>query len=376
MDKLCTPHGEVALPAFFPDATRGVVRGLDAADLTACGVPGLVVCAFHLARRPGSKAIAAMGGLHALMGWGRPIISDSGGFQVFSLIRQSPRLGTITNREAIFRTAEGGKARRLSPEKSIQIQLRLGADILVCLDDCTHPDAPREEQAASVARTIAWAERCQEEFERGLAARGQPRRDASASRSMTRGERAARAPNGSRRPLLFAVVQGGADRELRRLCARELTAMGFDGYAYGGWPFDAQGRMLVDILALTADLLPSDKPRYALGIGNPAALSACVRMGYDLFDCALPTRDARRGRLYAFEGAGGLAYRRVYIRDSEHRRDRGPVSHTCDCLCCRAYSRAYVHHLFAIGDSLAWRLATIHNLRFYTALLGRLRGGG
>jgi queuine tRNA-ribosyltransferase len=172
------------------------------------------------------------------------------------------------------------------------------------------------------------------------------------------------------------VVQGGADPELRRLCARELAAMGFDGYCYGGWPFDSQGRMLADILALTAELLPSDKPRYALGIGNPSALIACARMGYDLFDCALPTRDARRGRLYVFGDAGELSHDRLYIRDGVNRRDRGPVSDACDCLCCRSYSRAYLHHLFAVGDSLAWRLATVHNLRFYTALIERLRSRG
>ena len=353
MDVLHTPHGDVTLPAFFPDATRGVVRGLDAADLEACGVPGLVVNAFHLAGRPGSRTVQSLGGVHALMGWQRPVITDSGGFQIFSLIRQNPKLGTITNNEAIFRSADGQKAQRLSPEKSIQTQLRLGADILVCLDDCTHPSDPLSEQTASVVRTIEWAERCKAEFERGLAQR-----------------RYASDPP----PLLFAVVQGGADPDLRRLCAKELIAIGFDGYAFGGWPFDTRRRLLSDILALTCDLMPAEKPRYALGIGSPATLIACRRMGYNLFDCSLPTRDARRGRLYVFDSPGGLSYSRVYIRDVAHRRSGDPLSDTCDCLCCRTYTRAYLHHLFAIGDALALRLATIHNLRFYTALLARLVG--
>ncbi|HUT35322.1 MAG TPA: tRNA guanosine(34) transglycosylase Tgt [Planctomycetota bacterium] len=351
MDVLHTAHGDVALPAFFPDATRGVVRGLDAADLEACGVPGLVVNAFHLGNRPGSRTVQSLGGVHALMGWQRPVIADSGGFQIFSLIRQNPKLGSITNKEAIFRSAEGQKTQRLSPEKSIQIQLRLGADILVCLDDCTHPAAPRDEQAAAVARTIAWAERCKAEFERGLAARK---------------------AGAAARPLLFAVIQGGNEPELRRRCAASLVAMGFDGYGFGGWPFDSDGRLLADTLALTADLMPADKPRYALGIGSPAALVACVRMGYDLFDCSLPTRDARRGRLYVLRDEG-LACDRLYIRDRAHRRDGTPVSAACDCLCCRGHTRAYLHHLFAVGDALAWRLATIHNLRFYTTLLARLK---
>jgi len=378
MDLLQTPHGELRLPAFLPDATRGVVRGLDARDLEACGVPGLVVNAFHLAQRPGSRCVQGLGGVHALMDWRRPIIADSGGFQILSLIRQNPGLGSITNKEAIFRTARGAKAQRLSPEKSIQIQLRLGADILVCLDDCTHPDDPPAEQAASVARTIAWAERCKAEFEKGLRSRGKVKVKGEAKRDL-QSPSLPRSLSLSRslppRPLLFAVIQGGNEPELRRRCASELAAMGFDGYGFGGWPFDAQGHLLTDILALTAELMPDDRPKYALGIGNPRALIACTKMGYSLFDCALPTRDARRGRLYAFRSRepDDLAYDRIYIRDAARRRDGGPVSEVCDCVCCRSYSRAYLHHLFAIHDALAARLATIHNLRFYSALLDRLR---
>jgi queuine tRNA-ribosyltransferase len=386
MQSLHTPHGELPVPAFLPDATRGVVRGLDARDLEACGVPGLVVNAFHLARRPGSRVVEGLGGVHALMGWKRPVVTDSGGFQILSLIRQNPKLGTITNREAIFRTGKGGKAERLSPEKSIQIQRRLGADILVCLDDCTHPDDPSSEQTASVVRTIDWAERCKAEFERGLERvsrmRAMPAEDRLKEGLRTERESVGspafrRSSPGVERPLLFAVVQGGSDPDLRRLCARELVAMGFDGYGFGGWPFDAHGRLLTGTLALMAELLPDDQPKYALGIGSPRALVACARMGYNLFDCALPTRDARRGRLYVFRSDGGLEYDRLYIRDAAHRRDGKPVSDACDCLTCRGHSRAYLHHLFAVGDALAWRLATIHNLRFYAALLERLnkRGG-
>ncbi len=412
MRAIPTPHGDLALPAFLPDATRAVVRSLDAADLEAVGVPGLVVCAYHLMQRPGTKTVAALGGLHALMDWQRPILVDSGGFQIFSLIHQNPRLGSITHKQATFRPG-GGRVRRLSPEKSIQIQLRLGADILVCLDDCTHPDAPRAEQETSVARTIAWARRCKAEFERGLDARGrrshprQPDRvtgaqpfalsresandEASAGDVHEGGGRAAGMEGDgaagdtthlrkceSRRPLLFGVVQGGSDRALRRRCAEALAEMGFDGYAYGGWPFDRDGRFLHDILAYTAELLPDDQPKYALGIGNPQALVACARMGYGLFDCALPTRDARRGRLYRLRSAdpADLACDRLYIRDDDHHRDPRPVSDLCDCPCCRRYSRAYLHHLFAVGDALAWRLATLHNLRVYTMLVERLSQRG
>jgi len=395
-----TPHGDLRLPAFLPDATRGVVRGLDARDVEGCGIPALVVNAYHLLKRPGSTTIAALGGIHKVMDWSRPVLTDSGGFQIFSLIRQNPKLGTITNKHAMFRVAGERKTERLSPEKSIQVQLRLGADILICLDDCTHPDDPKTEQAVSVERTIAWARRCKDEFDRGLAAREgkSGRRDKRQARSSEGGSFALsretvtdhageKGPTKAgatgvsvsretetRRPVLFAVVQGGNDPDLRRRCAEELVALDLDGYCFGGWPFDSQGRFLADTLALTARLLPDDKPKYAMGIGNPASLVACARMGYALFDCALPTRDARRGRLYTFRSASphDLAFDRVYIRDATHHRDTSPVSTACDCLCCRHYSRAYLHHLFAVGDSLAWRLATIHNLRFYSALMQRL----
>ena len=374
---LLTLHGPLALPAFLPDATRGVVRGLDAHDLEACGVAGLVVNAFHLGQRPGPRTVQSLGGVHALMGWQRPVITDSGGFQIFSLIRQNPKLGTITSKEAIFRSAQGGKTQHLSPEKSIQTQLRLDADILVCLDDCTGPADPPDEQAASVARTIEWAARCKAEFELAMSRLGT--KDRLKAGLQTGNERVGspalrRSSPEVGRPLLFAVIQGGSDAELRRRCAKELIAIGFDGYGFGGWPFDAHGRLLADVLALSADLMPADAPRYALGIGSPAALIACVKMGYNLFDCALPTRDARRGRLYVLRTAspGDLAFDRLYIRDEAHRRDPRPVSEACDCLCCRGYSRAYLHHLFAIRDALAWRLATIHNLRFYAILMQRL----
>ena len=378
-DSIRTPHGELRLPAFLPDATRGVIRSLDARDLEACGVPGLVVNAFHLAHRPGSRVVEGLGGIHKVMDWTRPVVTDSGGFQIFSLIRQNAKLGSITNKHAVFRAAGDRKTERLSPEKSIQIQLRLGADILICLDDCTHPDDPPPEQAASLARTIAWARRCKDEFHRGLATRGRP--SGRGRRTVAKG--GAELVSVSRetetsRPLLFGVVQGGTDAGLRRRCAEALIALDLDGYCFGGWPFDSQGRFLADTLALTASLLPDDKPKYAMGLGNPASLIACVRMGYGLFDCALPTRDARRGRLYAFRSASpaDLAFERVYIRDATHHRDASPVSGACDCLCCRHYSRAYLHHLFAVGDSLAWRLATIHNLRFYAMLMRRLGEGG
>ena len=202
MNAIHTPHGELSLPVFLPDATRAVVRGLDAQDLAECGIQAVMVNAFHLANRPGSRLVARLGGVHKLMGWTRPIASDSGGFQLFSLLRQNPKLGSISDSGAVFRTDPRGRKRRLTPEKSIRIQLRLGSDILICLDDCTHPDAPPRDQDRSVRRTIAWARRCREEFDR-LAGDREPR------------------------PLLFAVVQGGRDPALRRQCVEGLVEIGF-----------------------------------------------------------------------------------------------------------------------------------------------------
>ncbi|HEX5501248.1 MAG TPA: tRNA guanosine(34) transglycosylase Tgt, partial [Thermomicrobiales bacterium] len=229
------PHGAVALPAFLPDATLGVVRAVDATDLLACGVQALVMNAFHLMRRPGSSTVQALGGLHAMAGWPGPIVTDSGGFQAYSLIHENPHNGRIDDRGITFRPDGGARKFFLTPEKTVQLQLGYGTDVVVCLDDCTHVDAPAEEQRAAVRRTVAWSRRCKAEYERILAQRRTPP---------------------ERRPLLFAVIQGGGDRDLRRECAEALLALGFDGYGYGGWPLDGQGNLLAEIIAYTRELVP------------------------------------------------------------------------------------------------------------------------
>ena len=361
--RLRTNHGDLPLPAFLPDATRGVVRGLDSADLEACGVPALMLNAFHLSVRPGGRLVQQLGGGHRFLDWQGPIFTDSGGFQVFSLIRQNASFGTITRDGAIFRLSAQDRKRKLSPEKAIQVQLQLGSDVVTCLDDCTDASAPAAEQEAAVARTVAWAARGKAEFVRLLDERRVPVEE---------------------RPLLFAVIQGGADRDLRRRCAEALLEIRFDGFGLGGWPLDEQGGFLTEIVGYTARLVPENYPLHALGVGKPENLVACAGLGYGLFDCALPTRDARHQRLYAFR-AESLAevdlsrpdfYQPVYIGDVRHRADRRPLSAACDCLCCRRYSRAYLHHLYAVRDTLAYRLGTIHNLRFYTQLIGLIRESG
>lgn len=345
------PHGELRLPAFLPDATLGVVRSLDGSDLEACGVEALVMNTFHLMQRPGSTTIQALGGLHRMCGWPHPIVTDSGGFQAYSLIRQNPKHGSLGERGIAFRPEGSARKLNLTPEKSVQLQLSYGADVVICLDDCTHVDAPREEQEESVRRTLAWARRGKQEFERIVA---QKRLD------------------GPSRPLLFAVIQGGGHRDLRRRCAQELLEIGFDGFGYGGWPLDNEGRLLTDIIGYTRELVPRELPIHALGIGHPDYVAECVRLGYDLFDSALPTRDARHGRLYVLEAP---KTRYVYIGDGKHIKSDAPVDPACDCLACRRYSLGYLHHLFKIGDSLFLRLATLHNLRAMARLMVALQAG-
>ncbi len=352
-----TPHGNLSLPAFLPDATRAVIRTLDSADVAACGIGGVVVNTFHLLTHPGSSIISAFGGVHEFMGWPHVILSDSGGFQVYSLLTQDPKLGSVSSKGFTYRTARGGPKRILTPDKCIRKQFDLGVDAMVVLDHCTHPTAPADEQRRGVENTVRWARQCRDEFDRLCVERG-------------------------RRPALFAVVQGGADPELRIECAERLVEIGFDGYGYGGWPVDEDG-VLLETVGLLAGELPADSLRWAAGIGNPEDVVRAAAFGYDVFDCVLPTRDARHGRLYAFSAPpdmislrGGEFCRRIYPLDDEHARATGPVDEWCDCPCCASYSLGYLHHLFRIRDALAFRLATMHNLRFYARLMEALQGAG
>jgi queuine tRNA-ribosyltransferase len=272
------PHGRLDFPIYLPDATYGVVRAVDATDLLQTGVQAVVMNTFHLMQRPGSTTVSALGGLHKMSGWERPIVTDSGGFQAYSLIRQNPKFGQLTERGLIFRN-EAGKKIQLSPEKSVQLQISYGSDVVICLDDCTHVDASYEEQQVSVRRTIAWARRCKTEYERLLKEKRIPDPE---------------------RPRIFGVIQGGGYRDLRRQCADALLEIGFDGFGYGGWPLDGQGSLLVDIVGYLRELVPSHLPLHALGVGHPENVLACYDLGYGMFDSAMPTRDARHARLYTF----------------------------------------------------------------------------
>ena len=342
----------------MPDATQAIVRSVESADLEQCGIQALVMNTFHLMQHPGSSTVQALGGLHRMSGWTRPIVTDSGGFQAYSLISENPKNGSVTPRGITFLPGDGARKFQLTPEKAIQLQLSYGADVVMCLDYCTHVDEPLARQEESVKITIDWAKRCKAEFERIVSQ--------SAARSQAR-------------PLLFTVIQGGGDKELRRRCANELLQIGFDGYGYGGWPLDGKGKLLVDILAYTRQLVPPQFPMHALGVGHPQNIVECSALGYGLFDSAMPTRDARHARLYTFasdpsswrpEGKW-LSY--VYVNNDKYIKSDEPVSPFCDCLLCTRYTRGYLHHLFKINDTAYLRLVTMHNLRFMARLAELLR---
>jgi len=348
----------LALPVFMPDATYGYVRSLTADDLREVGLPILMMNAFHLMQKPGSSLISTLGGLHKMAAWSGLIMTDSGGFQAYSLIRQNAKFGSLTEKGIVFYPEGSSRKLLLTPEKSIQLQMSYGSDILVCLDDCTHITASRAEQEASVNRTLAWAARAKTSYQAQLRSRKW---------------------SDEERPLLFAVIQGGAELDLRRRCADGLLEIGFDGFGFGGWPLDEDSNLITDILEYTRSLIPREFPIHALGIGHPVGIVTSFRLGYEMFDCALPTRDARHGRLYTWSEANpaltseGNWLKFRYINTEENFRDSGPISPDCDCECCRNYSMGYLFHLYRMRDSSYMRLATKHNLRFMTRLIEKLK---
>lgn len=349
------PHGEINLPIFIPDATSGVVRSVDIYDLDRCKIQALIMNTFHLIQRPGSSTIKTLGGLHKMSAWNKPIFTDSGGFQAFSLIRGNSKYGKIDDKGITFTASGSNRKFNLTPEKVIQLQLNYGSDVLICLDDCTHADEPLERQKQSVERTIKWAKKSKIAFNKLIKQKK---------------------INQESKPLLLAVIQGGISYELRKRCAENLLEIGFDAYGYGGWPLDKHNNLLEDVVNYTRELIPKNFPMHALGIGHPSNIVKCVKMGYDIFDCSMPTKDARKGRLYVFNEEESIKedwFSFLYIKDEKHIKSKFPISKFCDCLTCSNYSVAYLHHLFNINEVLYQRLGTIHNLRFMTLLMERLR---
>ena len=333
--RLTTGHGVVETPVFMPVGTHATVKGLTPDDLETAGARIVLGNTYHLFLRPGHELIRALGGLHRFMSWPGAILTDSGGFQVWSLAK----LRKVTDDGVEFRAPLDGATRFLSPELAIEIQAALGADIAMVLDECLAYPATRETTERSLARTLRWAERC----------------------------RAAHATVGHQEQALFGIVQGGSDEELRIRAAAATVALGFDGYAIGG--LAAGGEPKPRMYALTefvARALPADRPRYLMGVGKPEDLVESVARGVDMFDCVLPTRNARNGQAFTSTGT-------VTIKQARWTRDSAPLDADCHCYTCRHFSRAYLRHLYVAEELLAYRLLTLHNVHFYLGFMAAMR---
>ncbi len=328
---LSTPHGAVATPAFMPVGTRASVKGLYPPLLRQAGAQILLANAFHLGLRPGSERIRDLGGLHRFMGWEGPILTDSGGFQVFSLAK----LRDVTEEGVAFRSPVDGQMLFLTPERAVRIQEDLGVDVAMALDELVPAGAGRAAAAAAVERTARWAERC---------TRAQARKGTS----------------------LFGIVQGAADEGLRERSARQLAALDLPGYAAGGFSVGESKIAFRRVAAYTARVMPEGKPRYLMGVGTPLDLVDAVSWGYDLFDCVLPTRNARNGCLFTSAGT-------VAIKNAGHAADPNPLDPECPCWGCRNVSRAYLNHLYRANDPTAVLVNSLHNLTFYLGLMERIR---
>ncbi len=348
-------------PMYFPDATYGLVKSLSSLDVESVGIKGLMVNTYHLYHRPGLELIKTAGGIKKFMNWSGTVASDSGGFQLFSLINKNPDFGKITDEGIVSYTGKKKHTKLVfSPEESIRVQFALGSDIMICLDDFTPPNANQKRVEESVARTIHWAERSKAEFLRLVKENNFTEQN---------------------RPLLLAPIQGHRNWKLRNKCAQELVKIKFDIYGLGGWPFDDKNKFDYEMAERNSSYTPDENPRFALGIGSPQNIAQLYPMGYDLFDCVLPTRDARHQRLYVFNqppeeidfSKDKNWYSYLYLGKGSLATDQSPVSDQCHCPTCQNYSRAYLHHLFKIKDSTAWRLASMHNLRFYAQLMANLK---
>jgi len=345
--QLSTPHGKLSIPFFMPDATRGFVKLLRQEDWERSGTQALVVNTLHLYFQPGLKIIKAAGGLHRFMGFSGPLLSDSGGYQVFSLIHRSGKMGKISDQGARFKSPLDGSWHELTPEKSIQIQFELGTDMMVCLDDCPPNDFSRPQLEKAVERTVAWAKRSKAEYLKQLKKRRL-------------------AP--PKRPLLFAVIQGGAEIDLRQDCARRLSDIGFDGYGFGARPVDKSGKFLAKVLAETASAIPPQALRFALGIGTPSDIRRCAEFGWDMFDCVIPTREGRHGRIFR----PGKRANTININNARFAKDFRAINAKSRLPELRRHSLAYLHHLFRLDEPLGQALASLNNLEYYQNLMAEL----
>lgn len=328
---LRTARACIETPAFMPVGSRAAVKGIEQGELLELGFHLILNNAYHLYLRPGHEIVAALGGLHAFTAWPGAILTDSGGFQVFSLAK----LCRVTDGGATFQSHLDGTTHHLTPELAVEVQEALGADIIMAFDECIALPSPPERVADAVRRTALWARRC-------LDAR---RRTDQA---------------------MFGIVQGGACPELRAQAAADLVSLGFDGYAIGGLSVGEEKTVMYGMLDAAVPALPAERPRYLMGVGMPEDLVEGVARGVDLFDCVVPTRHGRTGWLFTSFG-------RLLVRNAQYARDVRPIDPACRCSVCRRYSRAYLHHLFAVKEMLGMRLATLHNLHYFADLMGSIR---
>ena len=333
-----TPHGAIETPAFMPVGTQATVKGLTQEALEELGAGIILANTYHLYLRPGHELVRRLGGLHRFMSWPRAILTDSGGYQVFSL----SKLRKITDEGVRFRSHLDGSEHLLTPEKAAEIQLALGSDIAMVLDECIGTPAPREKAEAALKRTTEWARRARLYFE-----------------ECTR-------RNGNLSQWQFGIVQGATFADLRRESARQLLDLDFPGYAVGGLAVGEPHEMTCEMAAEVTAVLPKDKPRYLMGVGRPEQIADYVALGIDMFDCVMPTRHARNGWLFTKDG-------HIVIRHAKYKDDPEPVDATCGCVVCRTYSRAYLRHLFIANEILSSVLNTIHNLYFYLDTIRRIR---
>ena len=341
--RLALPHQTVETPVFMPVGTQGTVKAVAQEVLESLGAEIILGNTYHLYLRPGHEAIRRMGGLHRFMSWPRALLTDSGGFQVFSL----NALRKVTDDGVRFRSHLDGSSHFFTPEHSVDVQIALGADICMAFDECTEYPADRNRAQESLRLTMAWARRSLDHFRAHC--HEVPWFD----------------PNGCFMQC-FGIVQGGMYRDLRRQCAERLIEMDFDGYAIGGLSVGEPRELTLEMIAEVLPLLPKDKPRYVMGVGYPDEIEQYARLGLDMMDCVLPTRAARHGLLFTSEG-------RLNIKNKQYAEDENPPDPTCDCPVCRRYSRAYLRHLMQASEALSGTLNTIHNLAYYLGIMQRVR---
>ncbi len=345
-----TPHGELITPFFMPDATRSGIRGLPMEHIGSSGIEALCMNTYHLMLRPGVDTIRRAGGLHAFSGWSGPILTDSGGYQVFSLIHKNPKLGKVTEEGAKFRDVYSGDWRMLTPELSIQIQCDLGVDMMVILDDVRPNDRSKDELNDAVERTIRWAKRAWAEYNKQWKQRGWTE---------------------EARPKIFGVIQGGPYLDLRQKCIEGLLEVGeWDGFGFGGLHIDSEGNLMHELVEGVAKMIPDERLKFALGVGNPSDIKQFVKYGWDMFDCTIPTRDGRHGKAFIYGDGSNITSEN--IGTATNIAELTPVESACECGCA-VYTRGYLRHLLQVNDPAAGAVIMRHNLHVYAKLLKSLR---